>query len=167
MCMVPRTMFMDPLAFLETQPTSMQDYTKYFHGFINTNFVQGSICINRDSTTLWHVFITYQMIFPVPPTLFKVSAHGVVCIVHGSIYFVHGSIKILYCSIKIVHGSIYIIHGLTPKILIYHEFGLRFLAFSHHLATITHCSSTDAHSSINRAHVSTINNDIKINIELI
>ena len=142
--MVPPTMFMDRLAFLETQPTSMQDYTKYFHGFINTNFVQGSICINRDSTTLWHVFITYQMIFMVPPTLFKVPAHGVVCIVHGSTYFVHGSIKIVHGSIKIVHGSIYIIHGSTPKILIYHEFGSRFLVCFHHLAIISHYSTTGA-----------------------
>ena len=154
MCMVPPTMFMDPLAFLETQPTSMQDYTKYFHGFINTNFVQGSICINRDSTTLWHVFITYQMIFMVPPTLFKVPAHGVVCIVHGSTYFVHG-------SIKIVHGSISILHGLM---LIYHEFCSSILVGFQHLATITHDSTISAHGSTINAHGSINNAHGSINI---
>ena len=86
--------------------------------------------------------------------LFKVPAHVVVCIIHG--------------SIKIVHGSIYIIiHDSTPKILIYHEFGSRFLACFNHLVTISHWCTTNAHGSINRAHVSTINTDININIDLI
>ena len=75
-------------------------------------------------------------------------AHGFVSIVRGSTSTVHG-------SIKNVHGSIYIVNGSTSKMFIYHEFCSRFLAWFHHLMTITHGSTTDAHSSINRGKGST------------
>ena len=84
-------------------------------------------------------------------------AHGFVCIVHGSTHIVHNSIKMVDCSIYILHGS-------TLKMLIYHEFCLRFLAWFYHLANITHGSTTNAHGStinahgsINRVHGSTHN----------
>ena len=133
--MVPPTMLMDPLTLLEIQPPNVQDSaTKYVHSFINSIFVQASIYITQDSTTLWPC-MHYS-----PNGLWSINnaydihgynnivqcsliTHGVVCIVHASTCNVHGSIKIVYGSISILHGSM----------LIYHEFCLSFLAWFHHL----------------------------------
>ena len=82
-----------------------------------------------------------------------------------ALYMVPPALFMVPSKLSIILFTLFMVPPL--KYLFTVEFGSRFLACFDHLVTISHCSTTNAHGSINRAHVSTINTNINIIIELI
>ena len=97
-------MLMVPLSLFKIQPPNVQDSTnKYVHCLINTNFIQGSICIVQDSTTL-------RPCMHYSPNCSAYISHGLANNAQGSINRTCGS-----TSTNNVHGAINVFQDSTSK----------------------------------------------------